>query len=272
MPEAASSNRDKRSDKRSVATADLNAGVTRPHDDAALLSAIRASGSATITDLTERLAITATAVRQRLERAASIRHIEREKIIGGRGRPSYRYRLTVAGQRAAGAKTSDLADALWHEVKDIADADIRERVLAGVARRLGKIYADEIDRDSPADVSQRIERLRESVSARNFSIKHDPSHHGDAIVVEAVTAGDHPGGLPVLSVGQCPYPTLTDDDPDRSMCRMEERVFSEALGQPVALSSCRLDGDQTCQFTAIPSHADESSRHTKSPQDSSRVQ
>jgi predicted ArsR family transcriptional regulator len=36
------------------------------------------------------------------------------------------------------------------------------------------------------------------------------------------------------------------------MCRLEEQMISEALGQPVHLSSCRLDGDACCQFSAVP--------------------
>ena len=35
------------------------------------------------------------------------------------------------------------------------------------------------------------------------------------------------------------------------MCRLEEQMISEALGQPVHLSSCRLDGDACCQFSAV---------------------
>ena len=57
--------------------------------------------------------------------------------------------------------------------------------------------------------------------------------------------------LPVLDIGACPYPTLTDASDDRSMCRLEEQLFSEALGQPVHLSSCRLDGDDCCQFSPV---------------------
>ena len=44
---------------------------------------------------------------------------------------------------------------------------------------------------------------------------------------------------------------MTDSSDDRSMCRLEEQMLSEALGQPVELSSCRLDGDACCQFAPI---------------------
>ena len=40
------------------------------------------------------------------------------------------------------------------------------------------------------------------------------------------------GELPVVDMGSCPFPTLTDLSKDRSMCRLEERMISEAVGQP----------------------------------------
>ena len=61
----------------------------------------------------------------------------------------------------------------------------------------------------------------------------------------------HVGELPVLDICACPFPTLTEVSDDRAMCRLEEQMISKALGQPVHLSSCRLDGDECCQFTAV---------------------
>jgi predicted ArsR family transcriptional regulator len=55
-------------------------------------------------------------------------------------------------------------------------------------------------------------------------------------------------GLPVLSVHACPYPDLTSRDVDRSLCHLEQQVLSEAIGQPLELSCCKLDGHGSCQF------------------------
>ena len=49
----------------------------------------------------------------------------------------------------------------------------------------------------------------------------------------------------------------TDESDQRAMCRLEEQMISEALGQPVHLSSCRLDGDSCCQFSAVESNGKE---------------
>jgi len=57
-------------------------------------------------------------------------------------------------------------------------------------------------------------------------------------------AGEDEG--PVLTAQACPYPKLAEKD--RTICRVEEMLFSELLGQSVQLRTCRLDGDGKCQF------------------------
>ena len=193
--------------------------------------------------------MTATAVRQRVERLLAMGLVEREKVVSGRGRPTYRYRLTVAGHRRAGADPADLADAMWQEILAIQDLCIRERLLSGVAARLGRQFAEQMSSQTskspraggasrPGDkdplLTDRLQRLSALLTSRQ--VETGVSHWGD---------------LPVLDVGTCPYPSMTESSEDRAMCRLEEQIFSEALGRPVHLSSCRLDGDQCCQFTPV---------------------
>jgi DeoR family suf operon transcriptional repressor len=59
---------------------------------------------------------------------------------------------------------------------------------------------------------------------------------------------DTEGGLPVLTALACPYPDLAERD--RSVCAMERMMISEALGESVRLSACRLDGATCCTFQA----------------------
>lgn len=208
--------------------------------DREALIAIRHAGSAAIGDLVDSLGVTATAVRQRVDRLLDSGLIEREKCVSGRGRPTYQYRLTFRGQQAAGARLADLADALWHEVLALADVDSRERILAGAARRMGALFAAELSVDGE-DPDTALQRLSQVLAARQ--------------VDASVTHPDGDDGLPVLDIGVCPYPSLTAEDEDRSMCRMEEQMLSEAMGHPMHLSSCRLDGDNCCQFTTSGSAA-----------------
>jgi predicted ArsR family transcriptional regulator len=155
--------------------------------------------------------------------------IEREKIVAGRGRPTYTYRITDAGRRVNAADATDLAEALWQEVLSIEDPQLRDRLLDSVAHRLGREYASKLDSEAPLEERMRV--LSRLMSARRVNS-------------DVISDGD----LPVLDINTCPYPTLADGSADHTMCRLEEKLFSEALGKPVQLSQCRLDGDTCCQF------------------------
>lgn len=213
--------------------------ATKPNDDIRsvdrqLLMAMRRGDSFAIGDLIDVLGVTATAVRQRIERLLETGLIEREKVVAGRGRPTYSYHLTVGGHRAAGANSVELADAMWREIMAIEDAVVREQLLSAIASRLGRQFASELAVDgSEVSLAERIEKLSQMMVARHMA-----------------TEVSHDGNLPVLDIGSCPYPSLTDVSVDRAMCKLEERMISEALGTPVHLSSCRLDGDACCQFSA----------------------
>ncbi len=213
--------------------------------DRELLDVMRSGESFGIGDLTEHLGVTATAIRLRVERMLELGLLEREKVVAGRGRPTFQYRLTVAGHRRAGANPVELAEAMWQTILSVEDHELRARMLADVASRLGQQMGQKVsgelsnaDSEESLQFENRMKKLSEMFTERH--IRSGVSHAGD---------------LPVLDFGSCPYPTLTDTSEDRAMCRLEEQMISEALGRPVHLSSCRLDGDSCCQFAATESVA-----------------
>tara|TARA_R110002167_G_scaffold23033_1_gene81966 strand:+ start:48 stop:737 length:690 start_codon:yes stop_codon:yes gene_type:complete len=212
--------------------------------DRELLMAMRSGDTFGIGDLTEQLGVTATAIRQRIERLLELGLLEREKIVAGRGRPTFQYRLTVRGHRRAGANPAELAEAMWQEILAIPDATIRKQLLSSVANRLGSQFATQVNRESDGDPSfeNRMQKLSEMLTDRHIT-----------------TEVSHSGDLPVLDICACPYPSLTDTSDERAMCRLEEQMISEALGRPVHLSSCRLDGDHCCQFAATGEPSDSAS-------------
>ncbi len=183
--------------------------------------------------MTNRLGVTATAVRQRIDRLLEMGLIDREKVVAGRGRPTYRYQLTVVGHQRAGANASELADAMWREIMMIDNSEVRRSLLYSIAGRLGRQFADQVSaNDADSSIESRMKRLSVMLADRQIE-----------------TAVSHEGALPVLDMSSCPYPSLTEASEDRAMCRLEEQMISEALGQPMHLSSCRLDGDACCQFS-----------------------
>lgn len=197
--------------------------------DAPLLEMLRVAGQAGISDLEAGLGVTATAVRQRLERLMKAGLVERSTVTRGRGRPSHVYSLTDKGRRVGGDNFQDLALVLWHEVRAVSDPAVRRGLLARIGTALAERYRGSIFGDSPR---QRLEQTAAIMRERQISCG------------VSTTEGD----LPVLVSYTCPYPELAEQD--RGICAAERLMLQELAGSPVQLSECRLDGGSCCKFTA----------------------
>src|SRR5260221_13871430 len=78
--------------------------------------------------------------------------IERELVVRpGRGRHSHRYELTEKGRRQTGANFVDLALALWKEVRDIKDPEVRRGLLQRIAKTMAGMYGEQVQGDSTAE-------------------------------------------------------------------------------------------------------------------------
>lgn len=196
--------------------------------DFALINLLRQSGPQTVSGMTAAMGVTPTAVRQRLTRLMGQGMIERRTIKAERGRPSHRYSLTEKARRQAGSNFADLALVLWREMRSIKDSEVRRSLLKRISDALAASYRDRI---TGANLGERMEALEKLFEDRGVPLRIDRS-------VE----------LPVLTVADCPYPALAEED--RGICAMEKMLFSELLDAPVRLSQCRLDGHTCCQFQA----------------------
>jgi len=196
--------------------------------DQLVLDLLRRKEGLSVNDLMERLEVTATAIRQRLDRLEECGFIERRKQSVGRGRPSFSYFLTALGWRQAGVTYSDLAIAMWSEINNLDNEVFKAVLIDRVSQRMGGSLREMLP-DAPLE-----ERMR--VMASVLSNRKIPT---------CITNGF---GLPVLEVQACPYPDLVGDGVDRSVCNLETKVISAALGHNMELSQCRLDGHSCCQF------------------------
>ena len=194
--------------------------------DLAILDLLRKREAMTVAEFVQELRVTATAVRQRLNRLMGQTLIERTATRQGRGRPKHRYRLTPKGLRKSGSNFGDLAVALWQEVRMIRDPEDRRGLRQRVAKRVAVMYADTIDGQT---LEQRLLALADLFGERRVPLELDNS-----------------GALPVLKAVACPYPELADQD--RSICAMERLLFAEVLGADVRLAGCRLEGQAACTF------------------------
>jgi DeoR family transcriptional regulator, suf operon transcriptional repressor len=193
--------------------------------DAGLMSLLRESGPLGITELASAMHVTATAIRQRLARLMAEGLIERELAKATRGRPSHRYRLTEKGIRQSGSNFADLAIALWQEIRQIKDPEVRAGLLRRIAQAMASAYGGKVSGQTTAE---RMEGVRQLLAERKVPF-----------AVE-----EKSGQLPVLTALACPYPTLAEQD--RGICAVEKMLFTELLGTPVRLTECRLDGASTC--------------------------
>ncbi|MEK6247502.1 MAG: MarR family transcriptional regulator [Planctomycetales bacterium] len=198
--------------------------------DLAVLDLLRRTDAVTVGELSAAMDVTATAVRQRLNRLMGQGLIQRSARRAGRGRPSHWYELTEKGRRQSGNNFVDLAIALWEEVRAIKHVDIRQGLMKRLAQTLADHYKKQIHGDNAAERMLEIEQL---FADRNvpFSV-------------------DHSNDLPVLTAHACPYPELAEQD--RSICNLEKLLFSNLLQQDVRLTDCRLDGDSCCTFEMNP--------------------
>jgi len=202
--------------------------IQAPTSDADLLDLLRSDGSLSVDELAEAVEVTPTAIRQRLMRLMGQHLIEREAIRIGRGRPKHLYRLTDKGLRLTGSNFTDLALALWRQIRSIEDVKVREDMIERIAKALAEQYADQVQGVTPAE---RMQSLGKLLAQRRIPVS-----------VQDLARGA------VMTQHACPYPKLAEQDSD--ICRMEEILFSKLVGHNVELTRCRLQGAADCQFQA----------------------
>jgi predicted ArsR family transcriptional regulator len=200
--------------------------------DSGLLDLLRSRGAMSVSELMAAMGVTATAVRQRLVRLMAQDCVERSTSKAGRGRPGHRYSLTDKGRRQSGSNFPDLTLALWQEVRQIKDPQIRVGLLKRLAKTLAAMYGG---RMAGRNTDERMRGVTELMRERNvpFTFEHQAGANGH-------------GSLPVLTAEACPYPDLAEQD--RGICAVEKMLFSELVGENLRLSECRLDGSSCCRF------------------------
>ncbi|MGI9496102.1 MAG: helix-turn-helix transcriptional regulator [Mariniblastus sp.] len=191
-----------------------------------MISFLRGTESMSICELTDAMKVTATAVRQRLNRLMTLELVERSRTVEGRGRPSHRYLLTDKGKRSSANNLDDLAVVLWEQVQKIEDPSVKRKVIAGAVERLSQRYQLAVRGDT---AEERTRSLVEMFAERQIPISFDENSE-----------------LPLIRVGDCPYPTLVGEN--HEICDMEQELLASVIGHPVDRCQCRQDGDSCCTF------------------------
>ena len=211
--------------------------------DHAVIDLLRVDDGLGIGGLASSLGVTATAVRQRLDRLMRQGLVERSTTGGRRGRPSHTYRLTESGRRIGGDNFHDLAIVLWREIRSVSDAEVRRGLIGRIGTSLAGLHRDEVRGATPRDRLHDVAALmrRNQIAC----VVEEPAGPDDAARTPSGDAAG--GGLPVLTSYACPYPDLAEQD--RGICAAERVMIEELVGRPVRLAECRLDGGTCCRFS-----------------------
>jgi DeoR family suf operon transcriptional repressor len=202
--------------------------------DAQLLELLRREPMS-ISQLVAATSVTATAVRQRLSRLMGQGMVARQIARGPRGRPSHRYGLTEKARRQTGSNFADLAMVLWNEIRAVKDVEVRRGLLSRLAQSMAAMYAGRV---AGASLTERMRSLGDLFAERGIPLKTSVAQRGHA----------GPAELPVLTVVECPYPELAEQD--RGICAVEKMLFEQLLSHDIKLAHCRLDGHACCDFAA----------------------
>jgi predicted ArsR family transcriptional regulator len=194
--------------------------------DEQFLQQMHRLGHCSIQDLCVAANVTATAVRQRLNRLQSLGLVSRETVRQGRGRPHHAYVLTELGLRQLGDNYGELAMLLWNELQAIEDPQVRRAVLGRLRAAFVRRYGAHV---TGSTLDERLEQLRQSLNQRGFHVELDRRD-----------------GLPILRENNCPYHELAVGD--GGICVLEQDVFEEVLGVPLVLAQCCRDGHNSCEF------------------------
>ncbi|MBX3442792.1 MAG: MarR family transcriptional regulator [Planctomyces sp.] len=198
--------------------------------DQEFLSSLLRSGPSGISDLCSRLNVTATAVRQRLQRLQALGLVERVTVRADRGRPHHVYDVSAAGRGQLSQSYADLATLLWDELQNIEEEPVRTRVLGRIRQAMVDQLGRRVTAEAPA------ERMRELATALA-----ERGHQ-----VEAESSRGAVWELPVLREHACPYHEIASRD--SSICELEQAVFAEVIGSPLELTHCCQRGDRVCEF------------------------
>lgn len=199
-----------------------------PHDRE-FLDQLNRMGSGTVQEICEEMGVTATAVRQRLQRLQSLNFIQRDTVRQGRGRPHHTYSVTSSGHQELGDNYSDLAMILWRELRQIENPAVREAVFERICQSLVDRYGHLVQAET---LNERFRQLGAALADRGFHVEVDQS-----------------GALPILRENNCPYLELASSDP--AICELEKEVFRKVLGSEVELTQCCLDGHTCCEFQPV---------------------
>ena len=191
-----------------------------------ILNTLLTQRQATIKQLSEVVGINGISVRHHLINLQAEGLVTAEEQRRGVGRPAFVYRLTEKGMEKFPTNYLKLTNYLLTELEET----LSPEELKATFERIGKKQAEEstnIDKNQP--IEAQLEQLANQLASDRFLLSW--KKEGDSIILQS---------------DNCPYLHVGKEHPE--ICRIDETLFSEALGREVQLETCMLRGDPSCTY------------------------
>jgi len=191
-----------------------------------ILNTLLTQRQATIKQLSEVVGINGISVRHHLINLQAEGLVTAEEQRRGVGRPAFVYRLTEKGMEKFPTNYLKLTNYLLTELEET----LSPEELKATFERIGKKQAEEstnIDKNQP--IETQLEQLANQLASDRFMLSW--KKEGDSIILQS---------------DNCPYLHVGKEHPE--ICKIDETLFSEALGREVKLETCMLRGDPRCTY------------------------
>lgn len=204
-----------------------------------IIEHLQRHGSATIKEMEGVLGVTTTAVRQQIGALLEQGYVQRNAVVDGVGRPHHTYSSTQKSHELFACHCDDLALTLLQEVFEVEGTDRAQYLLGRVGNRLAERYGNSVHGET---LQERVAQMATGLEARGVltEVEFD---------AQPWEFGEH--GSITLKTYNCPYHELAQVH--REVCDMDEQVIAAVIGAPVTLSSCIMDGAQSCTFRVATS-------------------
>jgi DeoR family suf operon transcriptional repressor len=195
-----------------------------------ILNHLHRERSGSVKELALLLAMTTTGVRQHLA------ILEREGLIvaeadrGHVGRPAFIYRLTDTGEALYPKQYDVLANLLMEEIRQVAGADILQRILRRVADRMAQQQRERVEGKSIGDRIEVVAELMREQGCAAFAEERD--------------------GVYYVHECTCPYPAVARKN--AAICALEVDLVRRLTGCDARLVSSLLRGDAACVYRIRP--------------------
>ncbi|HAE86081.1 MAG TPA: hypothetical protein DCG78_06215 [Anaerolineaceae bacterium] len=191
-----------------------------------ILNTLLTERQATIKQLSEVVGINGISVRHHLINLQAEGLVTAEEQRHGVGRPAFVYRLTEKGMEKFPTNYLKLTNYLLTELEE----NLSPEEVEATFQRIGKKQAEEstnIDKNQP--IEAQIEQLADQLASERFMLSW--KKEDDSIILQS---------------DNCPYLHVGKEHPE--ICKIDETLFSEALGKEVKLETCLLRGDARCTY------------------------